>query len=111
MLLPATYMAIIYSLLFFSAFPIVYQEERAWSEGAGGLEFVGVAIGMLSGVVYAVPQNFRYARSVPKAEGKLVAPEQRLAPTMVAAPFIPVGVNTLPKVFLDSQVWTPFAII
>ena len=54
------YIAIVYGTLymFFGAFPIVYREGRGWSEGLGGLAFVGVAVGMLSGVVFAIPENF-----------------------------------------------------
>lgn len=38
--------------LCFGAFPIVYQEERGWSQGVGALPFIGVVIGMMSGVLY-----------------------------------------------------------
>lgn len=46
-LLLSIYMAIIYGTLYmlFGAFPIVYQEYRGWSEGIGGLAFLGVAVG------------------------------------------------------------------
>ena len=42
------YMAIIYGTLYmlFAAFPIVYQQVRGWSQGIGGLSFLGVAVGM-----------------------------------------------------------------
>ncbi|KAK6407812.1 MFS siderochrome iron transporter 1 [Elasticomyces elasticus] len=44
------YMAIIYGTLYmlFGAFPIVYQDERGWSPGVGGLAFLGVAVGMIA---------------------------------------------------------------
>jgi hypothetical protein len=102
-LLLATYRAIVFGTLymFFGAFPIVYQKERGWSEGLGGLAFVGVALGMLSGVVYAIPENFRYGRLVSKAEGKLAPPEQRLVSAMVAAPCFPIGVST----FAEGIFW------
>lgn len=47
------YMAIIYGTLYllFGAYPIVYQQHRHWSEGTGGLAFLGVGLGM----VLAIP--------------------------------------------------------
>lgn len=36
----------------FGAFPIVYQENRGWSEGVGALPFISVAVGMMIGVLY-----------------------------------------------------------
>jgi hypothetical protein len=43
--------------LCFAAFPIVFQEYRGWSEGVGGLSFLGVAVGMMVGVSYAIWDN------------------------------------------------------
>ena len=47
-LLFSIYMAIVYGILYmlFGAFPIVYQQNRGWSPGIGGLSFIGVAVGM-----------------------------------------------------------------
>lgn len=44
-LLLSIYMAIVYGTLYllFGAFPIVYQRERGWSPGIGGLSFIGVS--------------------------------------------------------------------
>ena len=52
-LLLSIYLAIVYGTLYmmFSAFPIVYQQYRGWSEGIGGLAFLGVAVGMILAVV------------------------------------------------------------
>ncbi|KAI4198762.1 MAG: hypothetical protein LQ350_005085 [Teloschistes chrysophthalmus] len=87
------YMAIIYGTLymFFGAFPIVYQEQRHWSEGLGGLAFIGVGIGMVLRVIYAVPENFRYQRVIARAKGNPVPPEERLRPAMVGTPAIPIA--------------------
>ena len=87
------YMALIYGTLymFFGAFPIVYQEERGWSEGLGGLAFIGVGLGMVLGVIYAVPENFRYQRVLARAAGRPVPPEERLRPAMVGTPWVPTA--------------------
>jgi multidrug resistance protein len=92
-LLISIYMAIIYGTLFllFGAFPIVFQEGRGWSQGVGGLAFLGVAFGMISGTIYTIFDNRRYKR-VEAAHGGEAPPEQgRLPPAMIGAVAIPIG--------------------
>ena len=95
-LLLSIYMAIVYGTLYmmFAAFPIVFQEERGWSEGIGGLAFIGVAVGMLAAVIYTIPDNNRYMRAeaAGKAKGaRGASPEARLPPSMLGSVFIPFG--------------------
>ena len=92
-LLLSIYMAIIYGTLYmlFGAFPIVFQEVRGWSQGVGGLAFLGVAIGILIGVGYSIIDNKRYAR-VEKEHGGEAPPETRLPPAIVASFFLPIGI-------------------
>lgn len=91
-LLISVYMAILYGTLYmlFSAFPIVYQQTRGWSQGIGGLAFCGVAVGMSSGVAYSAWDNKRYANTERKHNGEAPA-EARLPPAMVGAVSIPIG--------------------
>ena len=86
------YMAIIYGTLYmmFSGFPIVYQENRGWSAGVGGLAFIGVAVGMLLAVIYSIFDNKRYQKIQDKHNGK-APPEARLPPTMLGSVFLPIG--------------------
>jgi hypothetical protein len=53
-LFTSIYMAIVYGTLYmmFGAFPIVYQQDRGWSPGIGGLAFIGIMVGMMGAVVY-----------------------------------------------------------
>ena len=95
-LLLSIYMAIIYGTLYmmFAAFPIVFQQQRGWSEGVGGLAFLGVAAGMFAAVVYTIPDNKRYNRVADAAISKgarSAPPEARLPPSMIGSVFIPVG--------------------
>ncbi|KAF3935000.1 hypothetical protein ABW20_dc0101088 [Dactylellina cionopaga] len=89
----SVYMAIVYGTLYllFAAYPIVYQQSRGWSQGIGGLPFLGVAVGMLSAVVYSIPENKRYNRNAEKKFGGFAPPEQRLPPALVGSVCIPVG--------------------
>ncbi|KAL3423626.1 major facilitator superfamily transporter [Phlyctema vagabunda] len=91
-LLLSIYMAIIYGTLYmmFGAFPIVFQQERGWSPGIGGLAFIGVAVGMNLAVIYAIWDNKRYAKVAAKNNGN-APPEARLPLSMVGSIFLPVG--------------------
>ncbi|KAF3397779.1 hypothetical protein F1880_006307 [Penicillium rolfsii] len=86
------YMAIIYGTLYmmFAAFPIVYQVNRGWNQGIGGLAFLGIMIGMLIAVVYTLWDNKRYVH-VQEKHGGFAPPEARLPPTMIACIAIPIG--------------------
>ncbi|KAI1104933.1 MFS general substrate transporter [Jackrogersella minutella] len=86
------YMAIIYGTLYmlFAAFPIVYQENRGWSAGIGGLAFLGILVGMLIAIAYTFYDNGRYIR-VQAQHGGFAPPEARLLPTMIGSIFIPIG--------------------
>ncbi|KAJ5465379.1 hypothetical protein N7530_009166 [Penicillium desertorum] len=91
-LLFSIYMAIIYGTLYmlFAAYPIVFQEVRGWSEGVGGLAFLGILVGMVMAVVYTFPENFRYAKKCSQTSDRL-APELRLPPSMIGGIALPVG--------------------
>jgi MFS family permease len=86
------YMAIIYGTLYmmFAAFPIVYQVDRGWNQGIGGLAFLGIMVGMLAAVAYTLWDNKRYVNVQEKHDG-FAPPEARLPPTMVACISIPIG--------------------
>ncbi|KAJ5925150.1 hypothetical protein N7454_007789 [Penicillium verhagenii] len=91
-LLCSIYMAIIYGTLYmlFAAFPIVFQEVRGWSEGIGGLAFMGILVGMICAVAYTFPENMRYAKKCAATTDRL-APELRLPPAMVGGIALPIG--------------------
>ncbi len=91
-LLLSIYMAIIYGTLYmmFAAFPIVYQQQRGWSPGIGGLAFIGVAVGMIIAVIYSIWDNVRYRKVEEKYNGN-APPETRLPPTMLGSVFLPLG--------------------
>ncbi|KAK5120585.1 MFS siderochrome iron transporter 1 [Meristemomyces frigidus] len=88
----SVYMAIIYGTLYmlFSAFPIVYQENRGWSPGIGGLAFLGLAVGMILAVAYSVWDNTRYAK-ISDAYAGFAPPESRLPICMIGGIAVPVG--------------------
>ncbi|KAJ9604821.1 MFS siderochrome iron transporter 1 [Cladophialophora chaetospira] len=91
-LLISIYMAILYGTLYmlFGAFPIVFEQNRGWSQGIGGLAFSGVAVGMIGGVVYSIFDNKRYSRIEAEHDGE-APPEARLPPAAVGAVAIPIG--------------------
>ena len=91
-LLISIYMAIIYGTLYmtFGAFPIVFQQARGWSQGIGGLAFLGIAVGMLTGVGYAIWDNKRYSKVEDDNDGE-APPEARLPPGMIGSIALPIG--------------------
>ncbi|KAJ6013299.1 hypothetical protein N7540_007890 [Penicillium herquei] len=91
-LLFSIYMAIIYGTLYmlFAAYPIVFQEVRGWSEGIGGLAFLGILVGMIIAVMYTFPENMRYQKKCSQTTDRL-APEVRLPPSMVGGVALPIG--------------------
>jgi len=91
-LLLSIYMAIIYGTLYmlFAAFPIVYQQDRGWNQGVGGLSFLGIMVGMFLAILYTIPDNKRYIRVQEKEDG-LAPPEARLPPALVGSIALPIG--------------------
>ncbi|KAH1367434.1 hypothetical protein KXW98_002478 [Aspergillus fumigatus] len=90
-LVASLYMAIIYGTvyMFMSAMPIVYNEQRGWSEGIGGLAFMGIAVGIIIGLAYAIyDNNRRYANLL---LSNSATAESRLPPAIVGAVALPVG--------------------
>lgn len=91
-LLCSVYMAVVYGTLYmlFDAFPIVFQEVRGWSEGIGGLAFVGVLVGMVVAFAYTMMDNLHYAKLARQTTGRL-APELRLPIVIVGSLALPIG--------------------
>ena len=89
----SVYMAIIYGTLYmlFSAYPVVYQQYRGWSQGQGGLAFIGVAIGMLTASALTVPDNNIRYRKVARQFNGFAPPEERLPPVMLGGLLLPIG--------------------
>ncbi|KAG6000347.1 hypothetical protein E4U21_005556 [Claviceps maximensis] len=91
-LLLSVYMAIIYGTLYllFGAFPIVYQQQRGWNQGVGGLAFLGIVGGMFAAISYAISCNNSYI-AAQRQNGGVAAPEFRLPQAIVGAIALPVG--------------------
>ncbi|KAL9051422.1 MAG: hypothetical protein Q9162_006029 [Coniocarpon cinnabarinum] len=111
-LLLSIYMAIIYGTLYllFAAFPIVYQEYRGWSQGIGGLAFLGVMVGMLLAVCYAVWDNKRYIRAAKNDPSGFAPPEARLPPCLVGSLILPIGLFWFAWTNSPSISWVPSVI-
>ncbi|KAE8440761.1 hypothetical protein EG329_006596 [Mollisiaceae sp. DMI_Dod_QoI] len=90
-LVASLYMAIIYGTvyMFMGAMPIVYNEDRGWNEGIGGLAFMGIAVGIILGLIYAIyDNNGRYTKL---SLSKTATAESRLPPAIVGAIALPIG--------------------
>lgn len=91
-LLLSIYMAIVYGTLYlmFGAFPIIYQEQRGWSQGVASLPFLSVLTGMMLALIYNIWDNQRYKRIHVKCHG-FAPPEARLPPSMIGGIAVPIG--------------------
>lgn len=91
-LLFSIYSAMIYGTLYlmFGAFSIVFQEGRGWSEGVGGLPFLGVGVGMMLGIGLNFFVNNKYVRDLDRAGG-ILPPEARLPIAAFGGCCLPIG--------------------
>jgi MFS family permease len=90
-LVASIYMAIIFGTvyMFMGAMPIVFGQGRGWSEGISGLAFLGILVGILAGLAYAIfDNNTRYMRL---SVAKTATAESRLPPAIIGAVALPVG--------------------
>ncbi|PRP84504.1 hypothetical protein PROFUN_05839 [Planoprotostelium fungivorum] len=88
----SVYMAVIYGILYmlFAAYPIVFQQQRGWTPGIGGLPFLGILVGMLGAIAYSYYEYVRYLKLLAK-NGGTVSPEERLPPAIIGAVLLPIG--------------------
>jgi hypothetical protein len=77
--------------LSFAAFPIVFTGHRGWNQGVSGLSFIGIMIGQILGMIYAVFDIARYKRLADRSPGRRAPPEAWLAPSLVGSVALPVG--------------------
>jgi hypothetical protein len=74
------------------AFPVVFQEERGWSQGIATLAFVPIAVGMFVAVGLVFWFNKLYVKTANK-EGGIASPEARLPMAMLGGILLPIGVS------------------
>ncbi|KAL4995406.1 major facilitator superfamily domain-containing protein [Aspergillus recurvatus] len=90
MLLLALLCAFIFGLLFllFTTFPAVFKEQYHFSAGISGLSYLGVGLGMASGLAtFAILSD-----KLQKSLGDSPTPKGRLKPMMWVIPAIPIGI-------------------
>jgi glucose uptake protein GlcU len=83
---------VVYGILYliFTAFPIVFQGERHWTQGVSGLAYLGVMIGQLLAMILYVFLEGLYRKKITKNPSKQT-PEARLAPAMIGGVLLPAG--------------------
>lgn len=78
----------------FQAFPIVFQQERGWSAGIGGLAFIPIGVGMVIAVALVFWFNAQYVKTANKpGNGGFAPPEARLLMAMLGGCLLPIGVS------------------
>ncbi|KZT28599.1 MFS general substrate transporter [Neolentinus lepideus HHB14362 ss-1] len=87
------YVCIAYSILyaFFAAYPIVFQQDRHFTPGTGGLAFLGVGVGNIIGTCLTPIQNRLYWRAMDRSPSGRAPPEARLYLMMGIAALLPIS--------------------
>jgi hypothetical protein len=110
-LVASTYMAIIFGTvyMFMGAMPIVFGQGRGWSEGISGLAFLGILVGILIGLAYAIfDNNTRYTRL---SVAKTATAESRLPPAIIGAVALPIGMFAFAWTNYPSIHWSACIIL
>lgn len=76
--------------LIFTAFPIVFEQGRHWSQGVSGLSYVGVLVGQLLSMFFYIFLEVNYQKKIANNPGK-AKPEGRLQAAMIGAVLLPIG--------------------
>lgn len=87
----ALYVGLVYGILylFFTAFPISFQQDRGWGEGHGGLPFLSVTIGVIiGGLLNAHHSRTSFAAALAASTS---TPETRLPPMILGGFLLPPG--------------------
>ncbi|KAI5215223.1 MFS general substrate transporter [Aureobasidium subglaciale] len=88
-ILSAILLGILY--LFFGAFPLVFENNHGFVLWQTGLTFIGIFVGMVTGVSCDPIWRRNYNRLVTK-NGGVSEPEFRLPPTILGAILVPIGI-------------------
>ncbi|KAI1657412.1 hypothetical protein F4813DRAFT_389591 [Daldinia decipiens] len=98
------YASIIYGTLYltFTAFPIIFGQERQWSQGIAGLSYLGIMTGQFFAMLFYIVLETQHRKAIAKDPTKST-PEARLAPAMIGGVLLPISLfwfawNTLPNI-------------
>ncbi|KAK7416886.1 hypothetical protein QQX98_004944 [Neonectria punicea] len=105
-LILSIYTAILYGTLYmlFGAYPVVFQLQRGWTPGKGGLAFLGIAVGMFAAVPTVALINRWYVKKARESKGPL-APEMRLPGGMIGSIALPAGMFWFAWTTYSSVYW------
>lgn len=88
----------------FAAFPIIFEEQRHWSQGMSGLSFLGVAVGQILALFVYFAFDRQYKSKASKNGGRL-APEARLDPALLGCLLLPIGLFWFAWTNYESIPW------
>lgn len=83
---------LVYGTLYmiFTAFPIVFEEERHWSQGISGLSYIGVMVGQILSMFFYIFMEVKYQKKIAQNPAK-ARPEGRLDPALIGGVLLPIG--------------------
>lgn len=89
----ATYMALIYGLLylFFTTIPSVFENQYGFSAGITGLAYIGIGVGFFSGLVITAMTSDKVLMKLAARNGGKLEPEMRLPALVFWACLLPIS--------------------
>ena len=103
----STLMAFTYGVFFldFSAYPIVFSQERGWSMALSGLSFLGVGTGMLVATACSPLLDRQYANKLSSSPTGKLEPEIRLQHLTIIAWLLPISLFWFAWTALPPMHW------
>ncbi|KAK0721667.1 major facilitator superfamily domain-containing protein [Lasiosphaeria miniovina] len=101
------YSAVVYGMLYltFTAFPVVFQGQRHWSQGISGLSYLGIMVGQLVRMFLYIFLEKRYRSKIARDASKQT-PESRLEPALIGGVLLPAGLFWFAWTTFESVHWS-----
>ncbi|KAL2819559.1 major facilitator superfamily domain-containing protein [Aspergillus cavernicola] len=89
----ATYMALVYGLLylFFTTIPSVFENQYGFSPGLTGLAYLGIGLGFFSGLIITATTSDKVLLKLASRNGGKLEPEMRLPALVFSACLLPIS--------------------
>ncbi|KAF3769436.1 putative MFS transporter [Cryphonectria parasitica EP155] len=102
------HMGFIYGFFYlsFEAYPITFEQQRGWNLGVGALPFLGITVGVLTGVaIIILHTKTRMQRKMQEHAGDV--PEERLVPMILGSILLPIGMFWFGWTSSPTMTWVP----
>ncbi|PRP84230.1 hypothetical protein PROFUN_08430 [Planoprotostelium fungivorum] len=108
LMLMTIYLSFVYGItyLILVAYPVEFEENRGYPLGVGDLPFLGVAVGIIIGLIIAVADTPRFIRKLEISKGKPI-PKERLPTMMIGGILLVIGLFWFGWTSYPHASWIP----